>query len=131
MIENPYTTTLTTSLNAIPEPRDVETSLLPIARGVFLAWEKLRVVYLIILALITILLTVAGGVLNLAIVRTIILGAVFANVAYFAGPTVETYVRWLGYNRNWPRWVMFICGMLISIILTIGVLAAKFLPDQP
>ena len=33
--------------------------------------------------------------------------------------------------RAWPRWVMFIGGTLISIILTVGVLATELLPDQP
>jgi len=65
------------------------------------------------------------------LLRLIVLGAVVANVAYFAGPTVETYVRWLGYNRAWPRWVMFIGGTLMSIVLAIGVLATELLPDQP
>ena len=131
MTENPYTATPTTFSHAIPELEVAQTSLLAIARSVFLAWEKLRIAYLIILAIITVLLTGVTGILNLRLLRLIVLGAVVANVAYFAGPTVETYVRWLGYNRTWPRWVMFIGGTLISIVLAIGVLATELLPDQP
>jgi ABC-type branched-subunit amino acid transport system permease subunit len=130
MTENPYSAT-TTSSRAIPESEFAQMSLLPIARSVFLAWEKLRIVYVIILAFITILLAGATGIFNLALVRLIVLGAVVANVAYFAGPTIETYVRWLGYNRNWPRWVMFIGGTLLSIILEIVLLATELLRDQP
>ena len=55
MTENPYTATPTTFAHAIPESEVVQTSLLAIARGVFLAWEKLRIAYVIILALITVL----------------------------------------------------------------------------
>ncbi len=130
MTENPYTVT-TTLAREIPESEVVQTSLQAIARRVFLAWEKLRILYVIILALVTVLLTGVTGVLNLGLLRLILLGAVVANVAYFAGPTIETYVRWLGYNRGWPRWVMFIGGTLIAIILAIGSLATELLPDQP
>ncbi len=130
MTQNPYTATTTFS-RAIPESEVVQTSLLAIARSVFLAWEKLRIAYVILLSLITVLLTGVTGILNLRLLRLIVVGAVVANVAYFAGPTIETYVRWLGYNRTWPRWVMFIGGTLISIVLTIGVLATELLPDQP
>ena len=98
MTENPYTATPTTFPHAIPETEVVQTSLLAIARSVFLAWEKLRIAYVILLALITVLFTGVTGILNLRLLRLIVLGAVVANVAYFAGPTVEKYVRWLGYN---------------------------------
>ena len=131
MTENPYTATPTTFTHANPEPDVAQTSLLTIARSVFLAWEKLRIAYVILLVLITVLLTGVTGIFNLRLLRLIVLGAVVANVAYFAGPTVETYVRWLGYNRAWPRWLMFIGGTLISIVLAIGVLATELLPDQP
>ena len=131
MTENPYTPTPATFSHAIPETDVAQGSLLAIARSVFLAWEKLRIAYVILLALITVLLTGVTGILNLRLLRLIVLGAVVANVAYFAGPTIETYVRWLGYNRAWPRWFMFIGGTLISIVLTIGVLATELLPDQP
>jgi uncharacterized protein YjbI with pentapeptide repeats len=115
----------------IPERDVAQTSLLAIARSVFLAWEKLRIAYLILLALITVLLTGVTGIMNLRLLRLIVLGAVVANLAYYAGPAIETYVRWLGYNRAWPRWGMFIGGTLISIVLAIGVLATELLPDQP
>jgi uncharacterized membrane protein len=131
MTENPYAATPTTFSREIPETDVAQVSLLAIARSVFLAWEKLRIAYVILLALITVLLTGVSGILNLRLLRLIVLGGVVANVAYFAGPTIETYVRWLGYNRSWPRWFMFIGGTLISIILAIGVLATELLPDQP
>ena len=130
MPENPYTATSPTFLESPAEPAS-NRSLLAIARNVFLAWEKLRIAYVVILAFITVLLTSVSGILNLRLLRLIILGAVAANVAYFAGPTIETYVRWLGYNRSWPRWFMFVGGTILSIFLAIALLATELLPDQP
>ena len=131
MIENPYSsptdtsteTTLATEDEAIP-------ALLTIARQTFLAWEKLRVVYVAVLAVITILLIAPSGFLNPRLLLLTAEGAVIANIAYFAGPTIETYMKWLGYDRAWPRWVMFAGGTLFSIILAVGVLATGLLPDQ-
>jgi hypothetical protein len=131
MTENPYSPTPTTFFDSPSEPEDANPPLIALARNVFLAWEKLRIAYVVILALVTILLTGVSGFLNLRLLRLIVLGAVVANVAFFAGPTVETYVRWLGYNRAWPRWVMFVGGTLISIVLALGLLATELLPDQP
>lgn len=77
------------------------------------------------------MLTGATGFSNWQVLRLIIVGAVVANVAYFAGPTIETYIRWLGYERMWPRWLMFGSGTLLSIVLAVGVLATALLPSQP
>lgn len=131
MTENPYAASPQTALDTPSEVTLTNRSLSEIARSVFLAWEKLRIAYVIILALITIVVTGVSGLFELRILRLIILGGVVANVAFFAGPSIETYVRWLGYNRTWPRWLMFIGGTLISILLTLGLLATELLPDQP
>ena len=104
--------------------------LVTIARGTFLAWEKLRVIYVAILAVITILLIAPSGFLDERVLLLVVEGAVVANAAYFAGPTIETYIKWLGYDRAWPRWVMFGAGTLLSIVLVVGVLATELLPDQ-
>ena len=101
-----------------------------IAREVFLSWEKLRIAYVAVLALITVLAVGPYGFGHRRLLRLIVEGAVAANVAYFAGPALETYIRWLGYDRTWPRWVMFVGGTLFSIVLTVAVLATELLPDQ-
>lgn len=131
MTENPYAATTTTVYESSSDREAASGSLIAIARRVFLAWEKLRIAYVIILALITVLLTGVSGLLSMRLLQLIIEGAVVANIAYFAGPTIETYVRWLGYNRSWPRWFMFVGGTLISIVLAIGVIATELLPNQP
>ena len=131
-------TTMTDSLNSTTPIRPSEDSsasdgangsFLTDARSVFLAWEKLRIAYVIILAFITLLLTGLSG-FNLRLLGLIVQGAFVANAAYFAGPIVEVYVRWLGYKRSWPRWVMFIGGTMIASLLAVGVLAAELFPDQ-
>ena len=131
MTENPYSTTTTTPFTDSIPPKSSDGSLLTNARAVFLAWEKLRIVYVIILCMVTLMLTGSTGFYNLRILRLIVEGAVVANLAYFAGPIVETYVRWLGYERMWPRWLMFGSGTLLSIVLAVGVLATALLPSQP
>lgn len=131
MTENPYSSPTTTTFADSSAPKSSERSLLTIARTVFLAWEKLRVVYVIILSVVTLMLTGTTGFSNWQVLRLIIEGAVVANVAYFAGPTIETYIRWLGYERMWPRWLMFGSGTLLSIVLAVGVLATALLPSQP
>lgn len=131
MTENPYSSPTTTTFTDSSAPKSSERSLLTIARTVFLAWEKLRIVYVIILSVVTLMLTGATGFSNWQVLRLIIEGAVVANVAYFAGPTIETYIQWLGYERMWPRWLMFGSGTLLSIVLAVGVLATALLPSQP
>ncbi|MCM2373222.1 hypothetical protein [Aporhodopirellula aestuarii] len=131
MTENPYSSPTAPSPPTSPDADDQnDRSIQTIARRTFLAWEKLRIAYVAILTLITVLLVGPAGFLNRRLLLLILEGAVFANFAYFAGPTIETYVKWLGYSRRWPRWVMFIGGTLIATILTIGVLATELFPDQ-
>lgn len=129
MSESPYVAPANSSMDDSGSRKSSERSLLNLGRDVFLAWERLRIVYLIILALVT--LTLAGPTVfsNWRLVRLIIKGSVAANVAYFAGPTIETYVRWLGHERTWPRWVMFGCGTLLSVFLTVGVLTSELWPE--
>jgi len=131
MSENPYLSPSEATPSATVGLTDSgESSLQDIARQTFLVWEKLHVVYVAVLALVTLLLIVTTGSLDRRVLRVVIEGAVVANIAYFAGPLMETYIHWLGYDRRWPRWVMFTGGTLLAIILAVGVLATQWLPDQ-
>lgn len=130
MSQNPYSPTVHTEEDIAAETRRVERSIQSIARTTFLAWEKLRIVYVFILGLVTVALAGTAAMKDTGLLRLIVSGALTANLLYFAGPAIETYIRWLGYNRAWPRWVMFICGTLLSIVLVAGVLATKLLPNQ-
>jgi hypothetical protein len=128
MSENPY------SISEISDPAASSSSedaaLMTIARKTFLAWEKLRVIYVVLLGIWTLILVGPFGLTSFPILRLIVLGAVLANVLYFAGPTIETYIRWLGYRRLWPRVLMFLGGTLLSMILATAALALTMLPDQ-
>jgi hypothetical protein len=127
MTENPYASPTDESAPLSQAMRDREFCS---ARGVFIAWEKLRITYVAVLALVTVLILEICGRLTARILFVIVEGALVANVLYFAGPAVEAYLRWLGYHRQWPRWLMFIAGTLLSIALTIAVLTSELLPDQ-
>jgi hypothetical protein len=131
MSENPYAVNASAPLESPSSVASKNPSLMDIARSVFLAWEKLRVIYVAILCLMTLALVGMQGRYPLRLWLLIFSGAVVANLAYFAGPIAETYIRWLGYQRTWPRWFLFIGGTLLSLILTVGMLAAELLPNQP
>ena len=81
-----------------------------VARAVFLSWEKLRLLYLGILAPWTLLLVAGAGLRRPGLWLTVALGAVFANACYFAGPLLETYARWLGAEGVWLRRLLFAGG---------------------
>lgn len=130
MTENPYTSTPTSFLTAPTASESNDETLQNIARRVFLAWEKLRAVYVLVLAVETILITGMSGLFSWRLLILILVCAVVANIAFFAGPTIETYICWLGYKRLWPRWAMFFGGTLISIVLALAVLASELLPNQ-
>ena len=71
---------------------------------------------------------------NIQQFRTLMLiaeGAIVANICYFAGPIVETYVRWLGYDGKWVRWFLFVGGTSLTAVLAFASLASLFLPAQP
>jgi uncharacterized protein involved in cysteine biosynthesis len=131
MNDNPYASSSKPNAEELGTEPPIDETLLGIARNVFLAWEKLRVLYLGILTLLVLLLVGFSGILNLSLMISIVFGAFFANVFYFAGPVVDTYIRWLGYRNSWPRWVMFIGGTILSIVLAIGLLGSHLLPNQP
>lgn len=105
------------------------------AREVFLSWEKLRVLYIVLLALVVFGL---GGVQVLDDTQSlfaIIEGAFVANVLYFAGPLAESYARWLGVRWRWLRTALFVGGTLLAIALTaftmLGIAMTHLFDDMP
>jgi len=130
MTENPYSTPLSeTTSNPGSGPAAGSTTLGSIAKTTFLAWERLRIPFVIILGLLT--LSLAGrNLLEPRALSVIVVCAVFANLCFFAGPIVETYVRWLGYEQKWVRWFLFVGGTLLSALLAVATLASMFLPNQ-
>ena len=121
--ENPYTAPTDTLL---PVETEGERSLMEIAKSTFLAWEKLRVFYIAILAVFCIVcvLVVSSVQTNtmagydwVELLFALIGGAVFANVCFFAGPIVETYAYWLGASAGWLRISLFAIGTIFTSVL--------------
>ena len=89
-------------------------SLGKIGKRVFLAWEKLRLAYIGILVTFTILIGLPQlGQLGFWVLA--IFGGIVANLCYFLGPIVETYVTWLGFRSLAVRWTMFVLGTLFTM----------------
>ncbi|MBL8809785.1 MAG: hypothetical protein JNM43_06370 [Planctomycetaceae bacterium] len=103
-----------------------------LARRIFLAWERLRIVYNSVLV-ITVLcvgtiyyLQYRPTALPLTGILGIIIPCIGANLCFFAGPIVETYVAWLGNRTETLRLILMLLGtglsMLIAIVWTILLL---------
>ena len=106
----------------------------PGAMAVFVAWEKLRLVYNMILAAESMLLMGLGTLFWLPI---LLQGALLANVCFCAGPVAEGYLCLLGANRTAARWTVFILGILASVVLVWAAIAGQLgfpalwpLPDR-
>jgi hypothetical protein len=130
MTINPYSSPSleTPSFDATPSAA-TNLTLVDIVKTTFLAWERLRIAYVLLLGLLTVVL-VGPQPIHVAIVIVIAGGAVLANLCYFAGPILESYVRWLGYQGKGLRWFLFIGGTLLTAILEIALLGPSLLPNQ-
>lgn len=95
----------------------------PTAVQVFAAWEKLRILYNVVLALVV-----------FCKIQTefdwdavgLIVAAVHANVGFCAGPVAEGYLCALGWPRWFGRLLVFGFGLLLAIALTVGARARDF-----
>lgn len=114
MTSNPFASP-SASLAPAPLPRDA--SFAVIAKSVFLAWEKLRLAYVAVLAVASLALVAVCGSPWTSAIKALLGGAVAANILYFAGPALETYVCWLGWRGTWLRGVLFLGGTLLSLLL--------------
>jgi hypothetical protein len=137
MTSNPYSSPTTdTSIGLESSAVESGASIVALAKPVFISWERLRVVYVLLLGAFTMMLSIPGVIHNgsqLLTFRGLIMiaeGAIVANICYFAGPIVETYVCWLGYNRQWVRWLLFIGGTVLTGMLALFSLASGLIPNQ-
>lgn len=127
--DNPYAATEFTTQVSSPAD-EMPTTLGGIGKRVFLAWEKLRLVYIGWMAMFTLGIAALAGITEPTYYGMLIFGGFVANLLYFAGPIIETYVRWLGYNKPWPRWFLFISGTLLTMLLALMSIAPYLLPNQ-
>ena len=126
--DNPYVAPESISASAEdvearqPEPFSVR------ARSIFLAWERLRLIYNGVLVFVVLLLAIqssASVLLDPRFWGTALAGAVMANVCFFAGPVVETYVSWLGFRSTALRTILFVLGTALACILAVTVMAVE------
>jgi hypothetical protein len=91
-------------------------SWLPALRSIVLRWERLRILYnLVLLGLV---LVPTGGSFQLPSLRelpALAIGAVLANLCFMAGPVAEVYMSWLGLRSRWVTAGLFAGGLLVSI----------------
>ena len=113
---NPYSAPLAQEDFSNGDRQDVvpQTTLGQIGKRVFLEWEKLRLVYIGILVTFTVLIGLSQlGHPGFWLVA--VFGGVVANLCFFTGPIIETYVTWLGFRSVAIRWVMFVAGTLFTM----------------
>ena len=101
-----------------------------IARRTFIAWEKLRLIYLFVLAAVTLfLLEMFRLTTEPAAWFDVMAGTVVANILYLLGPACETYVRWLGAPARAAiafRVVAFVIGTMIAVVLAFAAFDPRF-----
>jgi hypothetical protein len=115
---NPYQT----PTDAQP-PSLVRSSIDATAKEVFLAWEKLRLSYNIVLLMLTVGglgLLGTGPAKPLELLGNLIGGAVIANVCFCAGPCAEGYLTWIGANRRITRMILFAVGLAVASLLALA-----------
>ncbi len=101
-------------------------TLVETMRDVFLRWERWRLVYNLALIGLVISLAVAWGDSNSNWARfavECVLGAVIANLCYFAGPITVAYLRWLGIYHRAIAPFLFGCGLVFTMgfaVVTVG-----------
>ena len=94
----------------------------PTLKQVFFAWEKLRVLYVAALAVVTLSNIPIEAMKHLEVWVAVAVLAVGANVCYFAGPIAETYLCWLGLRRNMVRTALFVVGTHFAGMLAYAML---------
>ncbi len=91
-------------------------------KPIFLKWEKLRILYNLILILIVILpqgKDIGSKCTAPNILPCLIFGAIAANLFFFAAPIAESYFAWLGIKSKYITLMLFLGGVLLSIPLVV------------
>jgi len=94
------------------------------ARAVFLAWERLRLVYNA--ALGAVVLACAAGDLSDREFRSFLLrDAVAANLCFCFGPVAEGYLALVGVGRRAARYLVFVPGLLLGCFFALVALTFR------
>lgn len=105
--------------DSVPAPARYPAPDTASAREVFVAWEKLRVIYNAVLVAIVVTSATFGGTkFDAGFVGFLLGTAVAANVVYCACPVAEGYAALVGVPRRACRIVLFTLGLLVGGCLT-------------
>lgn len=98
-----------------------EPTKLESAHSVFLAWERLRIIYN---AVLTFLVLSFGAPFlgERAFWRFTLGAAVLANLCFCFGPVAEGYMSWFGADRRAVRGAIFVFGTMLGCFLTLVAL---------
>jgi len=116
------------SLNPYAAPQLVETSSTDdraaqarflAALGPFVAWERLRIWYNLILMVVVVATALPLRPLWFSdrLLFYCIEGAILANICFCVGLVAESYLRIVGWWRDWHRIALFIMGTLLAALL--------------
>jgi hypothetical protein len=124
---NPYQTPMNGESPAVAPPvfRDAT------AREVFLAWEKLRLPYNLVLLMATCFalpFAWADWVQPRRVFLGLVFGAILANVCFCAGPCAEGYLHLLGARGSGARIGLFAAGTLFSLLLAMFAILSMTYP---
>jgi hypothetical protein len=101
-------------------PTTVAPSFLESARRICVEWEKMRILYngaLIAWVVYLVETTKPAQFESVDFWITCVVGAIAANVSFFAGPLAETYFHWIGF-RHWSiRWAILLIGTQLTALL--------------
>lgn len=117
--------------NPYAAPAEAEIAYAPFppgesAKEVFLAWERLRVIYNLILVGVSLLVGMAR-LTELSFWYFLIEGAVGANLCFCVGPVVEGYLTLIGINRDGSRMLLFVLGTIASCLVAAAAISASLL----
>ena len=90
----------------------------PTAKQIFIAWEKLRLLYNGVLVMVVVFVT---GSAAWDLIPNLIEAAIVANLCFCVGPVLEGYANCCGMRRRTARWLVFCLGLGIAIGYTVEV----------
>ena len=132
--DNPFSSPIAEDSIETSKPIKSEASFGSQAKAIFLAWEKLRIVYNLVLAVLTLLMGIillGEYAMSIQFWVMVVQGAIISNVCFFAGPIVETYVCWIGFRFDWLRTSLFVLGLLFTALAAAATIASMGFAQLP
>ncbi|MBD2104779.1 serine/threonine-protein kinase [Leptolyngbya sp. FACHB-261] len=87
---------------------------------IFRGWEERRPLFNLVVFLPTLstLLHYMGSPGEMLF--SLVFWGLTANICYFLGPCIESYLSWLGLRPTWLRNTLFVSGSLLSLLVTLA-----------